>query len=64
LSKKLVSTTTRAAVGTPKSKAGKRTVDLPASLIDPLQQAIGSKGPDELVFTAETGGPLRRANFR
>ena len=46
--------------GTPKTHQA-RTVIVPRFVIDRL----GPKGePDELVFTAPKGGPLRRTNFR
>jgi integrase len=50
-----------------KTKASRRTVTLPAFVIDELAahaSAIGSALRDELVFTAPEGGPVRAGNFR
>lgn len=54
--------------GSPKSRAGRRTVDMPRAVIDTLAAHIATYGsgadPDALVFGAERGGPLRPRNFR
>lgn len=54
--------------GSPKSKAGRRTVDMPRSVVEALGEHIARYGngpdPDALVFGAERGGPLRPRNFR
>jgi integrase len=51
----------------PKSKASVRTVTAPAELLEVLAAHLsrrGRLGPDDLVFTAPAGGPLRVAAFR
>lgn len=48
----------------PKTDAGKRLVDLPDVLVPMLTEQIAGKKPDEYVFTAPMGGPLRIAGFR
>jgi integrase len=52
--------------GAPKSRAGRRTVTVPqalrADLARHLAEYVGSK-PDDLVFTMQRGGPMRRGNF-
>jgi integrase len=50
-----------------KSPASRRTLALPAFLLELLAAhlaARGRPGPDELVFVAPGGGPLRRTLFR
>ncbi|MDA2809057.1 tyrosine-type recombinase/integrase [Nocardiopsis sp. RSe5-2] len=52
--------------GTPKSKAGYRTVVLPSLIIDDLKRHLGrfaAPGEDGFVFVGARGNPLRRANF-
>ncbi|MUL43084.1 site-specific integrase [Streptomonospora sp. PA3] len=52
--------------GPPKSKASRRTVQLPGLIADDLRahlDAFANPGPDGLVFVGERGNPLRRANF-
>jgi integrase len=44
----------------PKSRAGVRTVPMPAFLVDELRKLT----TDRLVFTNRAGEPLRRSNFR
>jgi integrase len=54
-------------VGPPKSRAGTRTVGLPATIVAELRDHMAAyTGPDEhaLVFTGQLGGVLRRGNFR
>jgi integrase len=50
-----------------KTRASRRTLRMPAFLMDSLAQhlsARGRPGADELVFVAPEGGPLRRSTFR
>ncbi|HET9773138.1 MAG TPA: tyrosine-type recombinase/integrase [Acidimicrobiia bacterium] len=52
---------------TTKSAASRRTLSVPPFLMAMLAEhlaASGRPGPDDLVFTAPAGGPLRVANFR
>lgn len=53
-------------VGPPKSRAGIRTVALPAAIMtdldDHLRKYVGAD-PDALLFTGPAGAPLRRGNF-
>jgi len=52
-------------VGPPKTRAGRRTVGLPRSVVAELAEHLGPVGdPDAYVFTAEKGGVLRTSNFR
>jgi integrase len=50
---------------TPKSEASRRTVSVPAFLVAELARHL-TQYPDSsgLVFTAPSGGPVRRTNFR
>ena len=50
----------------PKSRAGRRTVALPAVLVAELARHRARYGgePDDYVFTSEEGTPLERSNFR
>jgi integrase len=41
-----------------------RTVILPRLVMGRLESLIDGRDPDELVFTAPKGGPLRQSNFR
>ena len=41
-----------------------REVSIPKFLVDPLMQQMLGKGPDDLLFTAPSGTPLRSQNFR
>jgi integrase len=53
-------------IGEPKSHAGRRTVSIPASLIEVLARDLAEyaeKGPDGVVFVGPHGGPIRRGNF-
>jgi integrase len=52
--------------GSPKTRAGHRTVPLPRSVTEELASHLGrvSGGPDDLVFTAPHGGPIRASGFR
>jgi len=49
----------------PKSKASRRVVSVPGFVIEELAQHVATF-PDSsgLVFTAQSGGPIRRTNFR
>lgn len=51
---------------TPKTKAGARTITVPAPLLEVLElhlaEYVGAEA-DARVFTAPRGGPLRRSNF-
>lgn len=49
--------------GTPKSHAT-RTVPLPLFIREELAVHLNGKKPDDLLFTASRGGPLRSSNFR
>lgn len=49
--------------GTPKSEASVRTVTLPAAAVDVLVPLLAGRGGDDLVFTAQQGGPVRHRNF-
>jgi integrase len=52
---------------TPKSKAGRRTVSLPAELVPELRwhlERFSQPGDRGLVFVGPKGAPLRRSNFR
>ena len=49
----------------PKSEASRRTVSVPGFLVEELAQHLATFPDDSaLVFTAPTGGPIRRTNFR
>lgn len=53
-------------VGPPKSDAGRRTVAVPAVILDELQQHVAQfaeHGPAGLMFVGPKGRPLRNANF-
>src|SRR5918995_6746188 len=50
--------------GPPKSRAGKRTIAIPPSLVQAVRVHLAEhSGPGSLVFTGPKGGPLRRGNF-
>ncbi|MFI0374138.1 site-specific integrase [Actinomadura sp. 1N219] len=52
---------------TPKSRAGRRVVSIPAEIIPDLQAHLdefAEDGPDGRVFVGPRGGPLRRSGFR
>jgi integrase len=52
-------------VGPPKTRAGRRRVGLPQAVTRELARHLGTPGgPDDLVFTAPQGGPLRVNGFR
>jgi integrase len=50
-------------IGTPKSHRD-RSVPVPAFLVVELAGYLKGRSPEELVFTAPGGGPLRNSNFR
>jgi integrase len=53
--------------GDPRSEAGKRTVDVPAELVEILSAHLAEHvdaDPEALVFTSPEGHPLRRTKFR
>jgi integrase len=49
--------------GTPKTHA-RRSVPVPAELVDELAGLLAGRGPRDLVFTAPDGGVLRLNNYR
>lgn len=52
--------------GTPKSRAGKRTVAFAEEIADEIRwhlERFAEPGPNGLVFTGPKGGTLRRSNF-
>ncbi|MCO5970444.1 tyrosine-type recombinase/integrase [Actinoallomurus soli] len=53
-------------LGPPKSRAGRRTVSIPAAIIPDIKAHLDKytkRGDDALVFTGIKGGPLRRSGF-
>jgi integrase len=48
----------------PKTRAGRREVPLPRFLVDELLEQTAGLVPDDLVFEAPYGGPIRLGNFR
>ena len=53
-------------LGPPKSRAGRRTVAIPAAIVPHLRthlEKYTKPGDDALVFTGIKGGPLRRSGF-
>src|SRR5439155_25159878 len=56
--------------GPPKTRAGRRTISVPASIIEELASHVaafvpeGGRNPDALIFTGDRGAPLRPNNFR
>jgi integrase len=52
-------------MGPPKTRAGRRIVTLPRSVVEELAEYLGPVGEAEAwVFTADKGGVLRPSNFR
>lgn len=49
--------------GGPKSAAGRRTISIPPTIMAAIAGNLAGKHPDDLVFTAPEGGPLRRTLF-
>ena len=50
--------------GPPKTKAGRRSVGLPRTVVRGLESHLATWAADDLVFTAPEGGPLRTPTFR
>jgi integrase len=51
-------------VGPPKSRAGRRTVGIPGTVVEVLRRHLAEHaGSASLVFTGPTGAPIRRGNF-
>lgn len=53
-------------LGPPKSRAGRRIVGIPSSIIPALREHLSvfaGPGADALLFPGAKGGPLRRGNF-
>ena len=49
----------------PKTRASRRTLQLPAALVDEMAVHISQRTiPSDLIFTSAEGGPMRRTNFR
>ncbi|WP_380166437.1 tyrosine-type recombinase/integrase [Jannaschia sp. R86511] len=53
----------RAVFGTPKNHQ-RRSVPLPAFLVEPLRPRVAGRTPDDLAFTSRAGAVLRNRNFR
>ncbi|HEX6518839.1 MAG TPA: hypothetical protein VF070_02335, partial [Streptosporangiaceae bacterium] len=54
-------------LGPPKSRAGRRTVGIPAAIVPDLEQHLAvyvKPEPGALVFPGVKGSPIRRNNFR
>ena len=45
--------------GTPRSRRSRRVVKVPTWVVDLLVPLLAGKSPDDLVFTAPRGGPIR-----
>jgi integrase len=54
----------RLVLGTPKSSRSHRTVPLPGFLATELAGHLANKEPSALVFTTDTGTPLRLSNWK
>ena len=53
------------AFGETKTRASRRTISIPAWLVDALAEHLARyPGNDDLIFTAPAGGPVRRTSFR
>jgi len=50
--------------GPPKTEGSVRTVPVPGWLVDELAPLMADKGPEDRLFTAAEGGPLRLGNWR
>jgi integrase len=56
--------------GPPKTKAGRRTISVPASIVDELASHVAAfvpgarQNPGALIFAGDRGGPLRPNHFR
>jgi integrase len=53
----------RSVVGPPKSKAGRRSVSLPLSVVEAIRPLTEARGGKERLFTAPRGGELRHRTF-
>lgn len=52
-------------LGGPKTRAARRTVSIPTWLVDVIAAHLSEhRGGDDVIFTAPSGGPLRRTTFR
>jgi len=51
-------------VGAPKTRAGRRTVALPRTIVRELEEHLARWAAPELVFPAPEGGPLRTPSWR
>lgn len=51
-------------VGPPKTRAGRRSVPLPRFVVDELMAHVAPLQPEELVFPAPEGGPVRASLWR
>jgi integrase len=54
----------RHSLGPPKTRAGRRAVPLPRTVVAELERHAAGIDPTRLVFTAPEGGPLRASLFR
>lgn len=54
----------RLIVGNPKTRAGRRSIPLPASVADELGELLAGKHRDDLVIEAPLGGYVRLASWR
>jgi integrase len=53
-------------LGPPKSRAGRRVVGIPGTIVPALREHLATfvgNEPDALIFAAQNGMPLRRSNF-
>ncbi len=55
---------TQLEIGRPKTKAGRRTVPLPASVVDELAPLLVGSHLDDVLFPAPKGNYVRRAGWR
>lgn len=54
----------RLVAGPAKTRASRRTVSIPGSLVDELAMHLSRTGDSTFVFESPDGGPLRRTNWR
>jgi integrase len=54
----------RIVLGPPKTRAGRRTVPLPQSILEELRDHVGALPSTEFVFAAPEGGPVRLGQWR
>ncbi|HKY58330.1 MAG TPA: site-specific integrase [Aeromicrobium sp.] len=50
-------------IGPPKTKRSKRTITLPAQVVEDLRPLVAGKAENDLVFTAPRGGMIRHRTF-